>query len=365
VASGADLAGVAADQPPGTTFCLVAATFEVRVPIPAEDGDRFLGAPGPDGELLTILTGLDSTEKALVCTCSGGLVGDLIIEHFANPIQQGPTGPALTGWTFDNIESRENLGFGLHLQDDSTLIDSYVHHNHQAGVGGQGDRVLVEGNEIAFNNYLAEVEPGFEAGGSKWVNTDDLVVRANYVHDNCGPGLWTDSNNVGTLYESNTVEDNWGAGIFHEISGAATIRLNLVIGNAFGQDGPICAATGGGGVGGIRVSNSSDVEVYGNVLRDNDGGIAAVEDDREVDFHTVNLHVHDNVVAYRIGHSGCRDTSGTGACYAPESNNRFTNNRYHVGGDRTPFIWEGRETTWREWQGYGHDQTGSIDQVGR
>jgi hypothetical protein len=31
------------------------------------------------------------------------------------------------------------------------------------------------------------------------------VVRGNYVHDNNGTGMWTDTNNIHTLYEDNLV----------------------------------------------------------------------------------------------------------------------------------------------------------------
>ena len=87
------------------------------------------------------------------------------------------------------------------------------------GVSGGDDQsgIVVEGNEIAYNNE-AGFNPEWEAGGTKFWATTNLVVRNNHVHHNFGPGLWADNDNVGALYEGNIVEDNDWAGIFHEIS---------------------------------------------------------------------------------------------------------------------------------------------------
>ena len=92
---------------------------------------------------------------------------------------------------------------------------------------------LVQGNEIAYNNYLKGVSYGWEAGGTKFVKTRGLIVRSNYVHHNWGTGLWTDIDNINTLVEGNRVIGNANQGIFHEISYAAVIRNNTVQGNGF------------------------------------------------------------------------------------------------------------------------------------
>ena len=58
------------------------------------------------------------------------------------------------------------------------------------------------------------------------------MVRNNYVHDNFGNGLWTDTDNVNTLYEGNTTTNNYLDGILHEVSYSATIRNNISKDNA-------------------------------------------------------------------------------------------------------------------------------------
>ena len=46
----------------------------------------------------------------------------------------------------------------------------------------------------------------------------DLTFKSNYVHDNGGPGLWADTNNINTTFDGNTISNNWGPGIYDEIS---------------------------------------------------------------------------------------------------------------------------------------------------
>ena len=60
-------------------------------------------------------------------------------------------------------------------------------------------------------------------------------MRGNYSHDNNGTGMWTDIDNIHTLYENNVVAHNTMAGISHEISYDAIIRNNTLIGNGAGD----------------------------------------------------------------------------------------------------------------------------------
>ena len=90
---------------------------------------------------------------------------------------------------------RYNKYAGIKLGHKMKVLNNYVHHNGQIGISGFGDSVLVENNEIAFNNYQKNFAFGTVLGGVKFVNTRWLVVRRNYVHDNEGNGLWTDIDN--------------------------------------------------------------------------------------------------------------------------------------------------------------------------
>ena len=224
----------------------------------------------------------------------GVTIRGLVVEKAANEAQRAAIdNEGGGGWVIEDNEVRYNHGVGIR-GDSSTVRGNVVHHNGQLGLSGHGDGSLVEGNEIAWNN-TAGYQCLWECGGTKWAENRGLVVRGNWSHDNHGPGMWTDINNVDVLYEDNVVTGNQGYGILHEISYRATIRGNVV------QDTRPRDDTGFFGGGEIVVSASPDVEVYGNQVRGLVG--IGILQQRRVDFPSPlgphearNVHVHDNTV---------------------------------------------------------------------
>jgi hypothetical protein len=258
----------------------------------------------------------------------------------------------------ENSEMRLNHGAGIRLGNQMSVVGNHIHHNGQIGVVGVGDSVLMEGNEIAFNNF-AGFNPGWEAGGTKFVLTNNLVVRRNFVHDNEGPGLWTDTGNRNSLYEYNRTKANKGSGIEHEISFAATIRYNTIENEAAGVFGR--EIWGGAG---IFIAASADVEVYGNTVLNSFNGIAADQQDRGSDSGGVpylvkNLNVHDNTIVQTTG-------AAAGIVADPKFknvftvwNNHYTGNTYRLGSlSGKYFQWMGAVRTKDEWQAFGNDVNG-------
>ena len=237
-----------------------------------------------------------------------------------------------------------------------------IHHNGALGLQGSGENILVANNEIAYNGF-AGYNPFWGSGGAKWVWTSKLVVRDNTVHHNRGPGLWTDINNIYTLYEGNVVEDNERGGIFHEISYDATITKNIARRNGTGKDWPHWT-TGAG----IEIISSRNVEVFGNTVEDNWQGITALDDHRGSGnagpYTVINLNVHDNTITSRVtddgaGRTGLVDMKGTGA-FQPAANNRFQQNTYSLGSRPLYFLWMGREVDEAEWRRFQQDTNGTF-----
>jgi parallel beta-helix repeat protein len=288
----------------------------------------------------------------------GVTIRNLIVEKYANSAQHGAIqGNDGSGWTVEDNEIRWNHGTGLRIGDRMRVLGNFVHHNGQLGMGGVGNNVLVEQNEIAYNN-TAGYRVGWEAGGTKFVKTDGLIVRNNRVHHNWGNGLWTDIDNIHALIEGNLVVGNTYQGIFHEISYDAIIRNNTVEGNGFGHQGWLYGA-------GILVAASPNVEVYGNTVRDNFNGITAVQQNRGSGAYgpheITNLYVHDNVVTMRTGKSGMGQDIGDPS-YFTTRNNRWARNTYYLGPDGKYFAWQGRTLSPAEWRNAGQDVDGSFNQ---
>lgn len=363
VAVGQDIQALVDQSEVGTVF-LIKAGVHRRQSIVPKNGMSFIGEPG------AVLTGEDTTEYAFNANSTSlprnVTIRGLVIEHYAPPLQQGAirADVAMGAWTIEDCEIRYNATGGIRIGPRARVLRNRVHHNGQIGILGGGDEILVEGNEIFFNNPDARYDMYWEAGGTKFTRTRGLVVRDNFVHHNHGPGLWTDIDNIRTLYERNRVEDNAEAGIFHEISYAAVIRNNETRRNGT-HAVPADWITGSG----ILVSSSSDVEVYGNTVEDNRNGITGIQRRRGAGAYGTyslrNLHVHDNVVRSKTGVSGIA-TGGLARLYDRATyrsrNNRFEGNSYDLGENERPFRWRGGRKTWGEWRRLGQDSSGKVVQ---
>ena len=315
--------------------------------------DRVLLGSDPTGRRVEI----GALPHAFSGSATGVTIRGIVIEKYATPAQQGALqGNATTGWTVEDVEIRLNHGIGLRTGNGMRVLRSRIHHNGQMGLGGSGRDVLVEGNEIHHNNTLG-FDPAWEAGGSKFVRTDGLVLRGNFSHHNQGHGLWTDIDNVNTLYEANRVEDNTRSGIFHEISYRAVIRGNVARRN--GGAGAVWVDGAG-----ILVNSSRDVEVHDNVVEGNLNGIAAVQSTRGAGargaYELAGLHVHHNTVVMAQGRSGVVQNAGSQAVFT-SMGVRFEANRYTLGSAAKPFAWKDATHDPSGWKSFGHDVAGTFD----
>ena len=232
-----------------------------------------------------IVIGLDPTdhvlelshaETAFTGTASGVVIRGITIEKFTSRAQHGAIqGDRSSGWTIENDVIRDNSGGGVGIGNGMRLTGNRVLDNGQIGISGIGDNVTVEGNEIAGNNSQG-FSPAWEAGGTKFVRTENLLVERNCVHHNAGTGLWTDIDNRNATFVGNVAAYNGGVGIFHEIGGSALIVNNTAIANGSMGDSPWSSQ--------ILVSGSIDTTVRGNrvvVAPDYGHGIYVVEEGRE------------------------------------------------------------------------------------
>jgi hypothetical protein len=294
------------------------------------------------------------TPAAFSGTANGVKINHLIVEKYASPPQRGAIGGdgaagQTPSWTVMNSEVRWNHGTGIQLGSNAHVDSCHIHDNGQKGLGSRGSSVLIENNEIARNNF-AGYDTSWEAGGTKFIKTENLTVRSNYIHDNLGNGLWTDTDNFHTLYERNKVTDNTIIGIQHEISYDAVIRNNFVKGNHLG----------------ILVANSSNVEVYGNVVEvpiNGTEGIRISNGQRGAGKYGPYVghdnHIHNNMVIYL----GSKGYSGLTGDLTTATGNTFDSNDYHlVGGGDDHWIWSSPKTIAAMRQ-MGMEQHGTITKI--
>ena len=202
----------------GTTFCFGRGIYRVSSLIP-KSGDVLDG-----GNRTAVLDGGNSASYAIYgdSTSPGPrdvTVRGFVVQNFHTPLQYGAiedfNGP---GWIIQDNHITKNAAAGVATGDDVRVLDNLIDHNGQEGFSAHGDGGLYQGNEIAYNNYNLAINGDWEAGGGKAWATTDLTFKSNYVHDNGGPGLWADTNNINTTFDGNTISNNWGPGIYDEIS---------------------------------------------------------------------------------------------------------------------------------------------------
>jgi parallel beta-helix repeat protein len=365
-------------NPAGTRF-LVEAGTHIRQSVIPKSGDHFIGEPG------TVLDGQGVAGYAFAkggppypsgVTIRGLKVTGYVPDFQAGAIDAGGYSPSegTLGWIIDSNEVSYNGEYGIRIGNSTQITNNKVHHNHRLNIGGSGHKAVIESNEIAFGNYLNTSNTDFEAGGTKFTNTDSLLLHDNDVHDNLGVGLWIDLNNINTLIDGNRIDGNASEGIAIEISYKTTISNNTVTNNGWHDPRNRYTWLWNAGIG---VHASQDVEVYGNTVSGNYAGIVAIQQDRTRDpavhgAHIVqNLYVHDNSITQSnlpgtsadlsVAAGAVTDIHGDTAIFTIR-NNHFRKNSYYLGQNASPFAWLNRTITSAEWNGYGQDQDGSFNQ---
>jgi hypothetical protein len=366
-----------------TTFCLRAGR---HVPTTAYlnpgPGDVFIGEYGAvlDGQHVRAVSFSARHASKPVA------IRNLIVENFTQNAIEGAG-----GWTIENNEVRQNGGDGIRL--GSVNRNNYVHHNDHGGMAsgfGQSG-MLVENNEIAFNN-TDSVRDEPDAGG-KMVAVQGAEYRHNWIHDNYATGIYCDINCYGLDIHHNLVERNAKVGIELEISYDSQIHDNKLRGNGIVDsrcvDGTKCWFTD---LGGILIFDSPNVRVYGNTVEDANGhGIVGRQDHRRScdtadpytgrycrgDHVVKNLQVYNNTIkapaesrVYTLG-DGSRSPfvlaalTGADDLSSDAFNNRFYSNSYQVpaslGLQANWYHWVvDKAITWHSWQSVGQDAEGRI-----
>jgi len=344
----------------GTAFLIKAGTHRRQSVVP-KDGMQFIGEAG------AVLDGDNAVEHAFrgdVRVAQNVTIRNLEIRNYRNPLRTGAVrARGSSGWVIEDCNIHHNYSGGINTANQVVIRNNYIHHNGQIGIVGGGEGILVENNEIAFNNTrdIFNTEHFWEAGGTKFVKTRNLVVRNNYVHDNREDGLWFDIDNIDALIEGNRVVNNSRSGIHWEISYDAVIRNNYVEGNAMGEDDMWHR-------GGIRISSSPNVEIYGNTLVNNRHGIVAITQNRGSGEYGVrevtNLYVHDNRVTQNGGVlAGLGITTTGDRTYFTGKGNRWEDNVYEIqDSERVRWHWRAGKIDWLQWVQVHHsDSVASND----
>lgn len=306
---------------------------------------------------------IGTTRFAFSSSAPNVTIKNLTIEKYAAPAQTGAIA-AGTSWTIMNNEVRLNHGGGIHMTSYDVIKNNYVHHNGQEGIAGGGTNILLQNNEISYNN-TAGFQFGWEAGGVWFSNSTNPVIKGNYAHNNFGIGIHLDYQSYNWLIQGNRTQNNYSAGIDNEIgySGTASYNVSKNDGLYPGKSNPSmwwgC---------GIYIYSSSGTTIYNNTIINGTNGICAVSMPRGSGnrgaFKVANLSVTNNVIVQPSGSaSGAVAQSSTDAVYSSTSGNHWSGNIYKL-GSAAPFVWNNRNVDSTTWRATGHDTSGTWKSAG-
>jgi parallel beta-helix repeat protein len=306
-------------------------------------------------------------------------IENLTVEKFAAPILKPAIGGIVSGsssttganWTVQNNEIRLNHGAGVGINFGWQILNNYIHHSGDFGIGGglnntwQQSGILIQGNELAFNNY-AHVKPGFGAGGVKISRTLGVIFRGNYSHDNEGSGFHADNGSYGTLFDSNTSTNNTEQGIFHEISYHGTFRNNQLVGNGYIHPNGTFWLYGAN----LLSSTSQNDEAYCNTVEVSEQGGNGINIIAQLhapggSTTSQNNYFHHNTVIFD-GPSGVtgagRGSKTDFCCINFYYLNKFDYNTYHLPSlSRSAFFWSDVFNTFAQFRAAGEELHGSAD----
>ena len=309
----------------------------------------------PDGHQVE----LSRTQTAIDKSADNVTVTGLTIEHFASRAQGGALQVG-RGWKVTGNEVRWNHAVGIMVieGDGATLSRNTVADNGQLGIGQyKSAGVRITANLVTRNNTDGFWIADWESGGIKSTRSSG-EVSGNDIVANRGIGMWSDIAEYDRRITGNRIRDNAADGIRYEISYQALIDLNVVENNGFGT------GRGSGGSlwdgGGINVNTSADVQVRGNLVKDNRNGISIQSrtrgDGPRGTYVLTGVVIEGNTVVMADATATTGVVENKGSPTKPGAVT-FRRNSYQIAGSpANRFAFRGRTMTWSQWQQAGFDQ---------
>jgi parallel beta-helix repeat protein len=325
---------------------------------------------------------IGSWPQPLISALSGGTISGLTIEKCGVALQ----GAAIRGFrvTVTDVDVHFCHGWGLDVDDLSTVADSAVHSNGQGCVVVNGHLPLVigapgtvSGDQVYGNGWI---RCWGICAGVKSSTTDGLSIINNAIYGNYGSGVWVDGNSINYNIQDNSIVDNRTAGVMLEISYDGVVQGNTILGSGMRPVEPIkvgaihvlasggclsaCPAIPTTGIL-IRqntVGSTADPNAYGIVLRDQSRGAGpyGIHVVRDVTVVGNTITLCGTTVGPIASTFDGFDSGGDYSIYS--SANTFEDNHYVITSAQLPaFRWQtagGSMDGWltfEQWQQAGMD----------
>lgn len=182
------------------------------------------------------------------------------------------------------------------LAPGSIVTDNLMIYNGMTGAhANSADGMIFERNRVAYSNiehFDITPSPVAQIAGLKITMSANVVVRDNSFEGNDSNGVWFDVASYNIVIANNGIYANSGYGVQFEISSKGIIAGNVVANN--GRDG-------------IKISGSTNVDVWNNTVVDNHKAqIGVYEDGRTntnaaqvalgITYDTANVTLANNIL---------------------------------------------------------------------
>src|SRR5215203_1182829 len=266
---GENLAQVAANCPPSTTFTIKDGTYKLARAVNASSGDTFKGVysdrtrPKIDANGAEMAFNVGDTKGVTISglSISGTGGGEWCAPACGGAIKKD--------------------GRNLHV------LNVRLHHNPNQAIGNPGPGFLLKNSEIDHNGSASFSNGSNSSAGIK-ITRGPATFRNNTVHHNYWHGIWCDGFAESIVISGNVVHHNGKSGIRYEIcrGPGSKITNNRVFRNGYTKKDT------SEGRGGIVLVAAQGVEVADNFVKGNRGpGIQAKHGDRQ---RTSRVRIHHN-----------------------------------------------------------------------
>lgn len=222
------------------------------------------------------------------------LVG-LIFRHATTHSQRGAVCPGAEGTLIEGVTARENNGAGFKVVGTRHVLrDVKALRNGRTGLSGsEAENILVDGAELAHNNYRGYDYFG-ESGGGKFTRTNGSTFRHLYSHENEGPGFWLDFRNQNNTIARSVFDRNIGFGLNLELKTEGTRVVNNVFSRTQFEQVPHRGF-------GLTIQLAYDnLVAYNTFILNDEGGVLTWNDGRDDDpayepTRSRNNHIYNNL----------------------------------------------------------------------
>lgn len=221
-----------------------------------------------------------TVQKAMSVRAAGSTVRGIGFRRYAPSVwHMGAITVEAPTNRFENVVIQDMATTGLSvLREDNTLNRITVQRSGMLGVHARyADRILFA-SVLSTRNNTERFNIAPVSGGVKIGQTRGVTVRASSFTGNYGPGFWEDLSVYNSVFTGSSFSDNSGSGLFLEISAKKVVADNFFARNV--QDG-------------LKVNNTSDVQIWNNTFVGNGRPLNIVQDSRR------NTNPYDQAVDTR------------------------------------------------------------------